>query len=97
MGLPARHHHRDTEFLAFSLAFPRYWGFEAPGACRWYSIFPIGLMAVSVLLQLVALFRALRLEDVQPAVYRVTVRWFVAAVAAMVVGVLLAAFEIALA
>jgi uncharacterized membrane protein len=54
-------------------------------------------MAVSVLLQLVALFRALRLEDVQPAVYRVTVRWFVAAVAAMVVGVLLAAFEIALA
>ncbi|HVU82677.1 MAG TPA: hypothetical protein VHD89_11795 [Rhodanobacteraceae bacterium] len=58
---------------------------------------PIGLMAVSVLLQLVALFRALRLEDVQPAVYRVTVRWFVAAAAAMVVGVLLAAFEIALA
>jgi len=96
-GLPARHHRRDTLFLAFSLAFLRYWGFEAPGAWHWYSVIPIGLMAVSVLLQLVALFRALRLEDVQPAVYRVTVRWFVAAAAAMVVGVLLAAFEIALA
>ena len=86
-----------TVFLAFSLAFLRYWGFEAPDAWHWYSIFPIGPMAVSVLLQLVALFRALRLEDVQPAVYRVTVRWFVVAVAGMVVGVLLAAFEIALA
>jgi len=49
-----------------------------------------------VLLQLVALFRALRLEDVQPAVYRVTVRWFVVAVSVRVIGVLLAAFEIAL-
>ena len=50
----------------------------------------------AVLLQLVALFRALRLEDVQPAVYRVTVRWFVVAVSVRVIGVLLAAFEIAL-
>jgi len=86
-----------TVFLAFSLAFLRYWGFEAPGHWRWYSVFPICLMAASVLLQLVALFRALRLEDVQPAVYRVTVRWFVAAVSVMVAGVLLAAFEVALA
>lgn len=86
-----------TVFLAFSLAFLRYWGFEAPGRWRWYSVFPICLMAASVLLQLVALFRALRLEDVQPVVYRATVRWFVAAVSVMVVGVLLAAFEIALA
>jgi len=84
-----------TVFLAFSLAFLRYWGFEAPGRWRWYSVFPSCLMAASVLLQLIALFRALRLEDVRPAVYRVTVRWFVAAVAVMVVGVLLAAFEMA--
>jgi len=85
-----------TVFLAFSLAFLRYWGFEALGGWRWYSVFPICLMAVSVLLQLVALFRALRLEDVQPAVYRVTVRWFLMAVAVMVAGVLLAALEMAL-
>lgn len=85
-----------TVFLAFSLAFLRYWGFEAPGRWHWHSVFPICLMAVSVLLQLVALFRALRLEDVRPAVYRATVRWFVVAVSVMVVGVLLAAFEVAL-
>ncbi|MGH8182404.1 MAG: hypothetical protein ACREPH_01945 [Rhodanobacteraceae bacterium] len=82
-----------TVFLAFSLAFLRYWGFEAPGPWRRYSVFSACMMAVSVLLQLVALFRSLRLEDVQPAVYRVTVRWFVVAVAVMMIGVLLAAFE----
>lgn len=85
-----------TVFLAFSLAFLRYWGFEAPGMWRWYSIVAACVMAVSVLLQLWALFRSLRLEDVQPRVYRATVRWFVAAVVVMVVGVLLAAFAVAL-
>ncbi|TAN03587.1 MAG: hypothetical protein EPN36_12515 [Rhodanobacteraceae bacterium] len=85
-----------TVFLAFSLAFLRYWGFEAPGPWRGYSVFSACVMAVSVLLQLVALFRSLRLEDVQPAVYRVTVRWFVLAVAVMMIGVLLAAFEVVL-
>ncbi|MGH8190576.1 MAG: hypothetical protein ACREP2_03935 [Rhodanobacteraceae bacterium] len=82
-----------TVFLAFSLAFLRYWGFEAPGRWRWYSMVPLCLMALSVLLQLVALFRALRLEDARAPVYRVTVRWFATAVAVMVIGVLLAAFE----
>ena len=51
---------------------------------------------ISAKQQPVALFRALRPEDVQPAVYRVTVRWFVVAVSVRVIGVLLAAFEIAL-
>ena len=32
-------------FLAFSLAFLRYWDFEAPGSWRWHSTVPIGLMA----------------------------------------------------
>ncbi|HLI18691.1 MAG TPA: hypothetical protein VKV22_10535 [Rhodanobacteraceae bacterium] len=85
-----------TVFLAFSLAFLRYWGFEAPGRWRWYSVVSACVMAASVLLQLGALFRSLRLRDVQPAVYRVTVRWFVVAVAVMIIGVLLAAFDAAL-
>lgn len=82
-----------TVFLAFSLAFARYWAFEVSGGWRWYSVFPVCLMALSVLLQMVALFRALRLEDVQPTVYRITVRWFAVAVVVMVAGVLLAGFE----
>lgn len=86
-----------TVFIAFSLAFLRFWSFEAPGEWRWYSIFSTGSMAVSVLLQLVALFRSLRLEDVEPAVYRVTLRWFAIAVVVMVIGVLLAAIESTLA
>lgn len=85
-----------TVFLAFSLAFLRYWGFEAPGRWRWYSVVSACVMAASVMLQLGALFRSLRLRDVQPAVYRVTVRWFIVAVAVMIIGVLLAAFDAAL-
>lgn len=85
-----------TVFLAFSLAFLRYWGFEAPGTWRWYSVFSTCLMAASVVLQMIALFRALRLEDVRPALYRVTVRWFAVAVVVMVAGVLLAALEVSL-
>lgn len=67
---------------------------DSPGVPRW----PQGIaVACCGILHGRALFRALRLEDVQPAVYRVTVRWFLAAVAVMVAGVLLAAFELALA
>ncbi len=86
-----------TVFIGFSLAFLRFWGFEATGSWRWYSIFSTGLMALSLLLQLVALFRSLRLEDVEPARYRITVRWFAFGVLVMVLGVLLAAFESTLA
>ncbi|MGH8114084.1 MAG: hypothetical protein ACREPS_03375 [Rhodanobacteraceae bacterium] len=86
-----------TVFIGFSLAFLRYWGFEATGSWRWYSIFSMSLMAVSLLLQLVALFRSLRLEDVDPATYRITVRWFAFGVLVMVLGVMLAAFESTLA
>ena len=86
-----------TVFIGFSLAFLRFWSFEAAGSWRWFSIFSTGLMAVSLLLQLVALFRSLRLEDIEPATYRITVRWFACGVLVMVIGVLLAAFESTLA
>ncbi len=83
-----------TVLLAFTLAFLRYWAFDAPGDWSWLSVASAAAIVVSVLLQLVALFRALRLQDEQAAVYRVTVRWFAVAVILLVLGVFLAAFEV---
>ena len=83
-----------TVLLAFTLAFLRYWAFDAPGEWTWLSITSLTALVVSVLLQIVALFRALRVQDEQTAVYSVTVRWFAAAVTLLVLGVFLAAFEV---
>ena len=83
-----------TAMLGFSMAFLRYWSFEAGGSWAWYSIFSTGLLGISVLLQLVSLFRALRIQDNEEPVFRVTVRCFIVSVALMVAGVLLAAVEI---
>lgn len=83
-----------TVLLAFTLAFLRYWTFDAPGDWTWLSVTSLSALVLSVLLQLVALFRALRVQDEQTAVYGVTVRWFAVAVILLVLGVFLAAFEV---
>lgn len=82
-----------TVLLGFSLTFLRFWSFEAPGAWAWYSIVSTGVVGVSVLLQLVALFRSLRPEDDEECVYRTTVKWFISAIALLVLGLFLVAVE----
>lgn len=84
-----------TVLLGFSLTFLRFWSFEAPGEWSWRSFVSTGLVAVSVLLQLLALFRSLRPEDDDEAVYRTTVNWFIGGIALLVLGLLFAAVEIA--
>lgn len=82
-----------TVLLGFSLAFFRFWGFEASGKWSIRSIVSTGAVVVAVLLQVFALFRALRLEDDDPAEYRKTVRWFIASAIALVLGLLFALVE----
>jgi hypothetical protein len=82
-----------TVLLGFSLAFFRFWGFEAPGKWSVRSVVSTGAVIVAVLLQVIALFRALRLEDDDPAEYRKTVRWFIASAVALVLGLLFAFVE----
>jgi hypothetical protein len=65
-----------TVLLGFSLAFFRFWGFEASGEWAPRSIIPAGTLVVAILLQIVALVRSLRLEDDDPNKYRKTVMWF---------------------
>jgi 4-amino-4-deoxy-L-arabinose transferase-like glycosyltransferase len=83
-----------TVLLGFSLAFVRFWGFEAPGPWRLRSIFSAVALLTAIALQLIALFRSLRLEDDDPVEYRRTVVWFLVSALALVLGLLIAAFEL---
>jgi hypothetical protein len=77
-----------TVLLGFSLAFWRFWGFESTGRWTLRSVFAAVALVVAVSLQIIALFRALRIEDDEVAEYRKTVRWFLASAVALLVGML---------
>jgi amino acid transporter len=79
-----------TVMLGFTLAFLRFWGFEAPGDWTYKSVTAAIGLAVALILQLIALFRAVRLEDDDEAEYRITTRWFFASAAVLVVSLVLA-------
>jgi predicted membrane channel-forming protein YqfA (hemolysin III family) len=74
-------------FLGFSLAFLRFWTLEAPGEWSPKSVAAASILGVSILFQLISLFRALNVRDDQEIHYRVTVRWFLAGVVVLILGV----------
>jgi preprotein translocase subunit Sec61beta len=76
-----------TVFLGFSLAFVRFWTMEAPGEWSPHSVVAAGILGISILLQLISLFRSLDVRDHEESHYRVTVRWFLAAVLVLIAGV----------
>ena len=69
-----------TVMLGFSLAFFRFWSFEASGEWTRKSLIAAVGLTLALALQIVALVRALRVEDDMVSEYRITVRWFVASV-----------------
>lgn len=85
-----------TVLLGFSLAFLRFWGLETPGSWTWWSLSSTGASVAAVLLQLVALFRSLRLEDDDEREYRKTVVWFIGSAGTLLLSLLLALVESAL-
>lgn len=84
-----------TVMLGFSLYFLRFWNFEAPGTWNTMSVTAAGLIVLSVVLQLIALWRALQVEDEAVPVYRRTLRWFLAGIIAAGLGVVAASFAYA--
>jgi hypothetical protein len=82
-----------TVLLGFSLGFFRFWGFESPGKWTLRSIIPAGTLAVAVVLQIIALFRALDVADDDEHEYRKTVKWFIASAVVLLVGMILALLE----
>jgi heme A synthase len=79
-----------TVLLGLSLLFLRYWGFEAEGDWTVASIIATVLLALAVALEIVALWRALQPRDDDEAVYKITLRWFLASILVLLAGVLLA-------
>lgn len=75
-----------TVLLGFSLAFWQFWGLEASGRWNARALFAGVCLLVAVVLEIVSLFRALRIEDDAADEYRKTVQWFIAAALALVVG-----------
>ena len=84
-----------TVLLGFSLGFLRYWGFDAPGNWSALSVLPGVSLLVAILLQIIALYRALRLEDDAEDEYRKTVRWFIASAVLLLLGLTAALWEVA--
>ena len=79
-----------TVLLGISLAFFRFWGFEAAGVWAPGSVIAACTLALAVLLQIIALIRSLRLEDNDPHEYRKTVRCFIASTVVLLVGLSIA-------
>ena len=80
-----------TVFIGFSLAFLRFWAFEAPGDWTRYSVAAVVILLLPICGQIYALFRALQVEDDDECVYRTTIRWFIWSVVGMLAAVCIAA------
>jgi uncharacterized membrane protein len=80
-----------TVLLGFSLLFLRYWSFEAPGEWSLAAIVSTVLLAIAIVLEFVALWRSLQIEDDDPYEYRKTLRWFLASIALLFVSIFFAA------
>lgn len=85
-----------TVLLGFSLAFWRFWGFESPGHWNAGALVAALCLIAAVALQILALFRALRIEDDSIPEYRKTVRWFIASAVALLIGLTIALMDAAL-
>ena len=79
-----------TVMLGFSLYFLRFWNFEAPGDWTVLSICAAVLMLLSIVLQLVALWRSLQVADDAEPVYRRTLQWFLCGIVSALLGVVIA-------
>ncbi|MGE6915469.1 hypothetical protein [Achromobacter kerstersii] len=84
-----------TVLLGFSLGFLRYWGFDAPGNWSVMSVLPGVFLLLAILLQIIALYRALRVEDEAEDEYRKTVRWFISSAMLLLLGLTAALWEVA--
>jgi hypothetical protein len=82
-----------TVFLGFSLTFLRtFWGIKARGGWSLMEVASESIIAAGVILQVVTLFRALKISDDRAEHYRTTMKFFRAGVIVVIAGVLLSVF-----
>jgi hypothetical protein len=82
-------------FSTLSIAFLRFWSFEAPGSWTVPSLGAAVLTGTGIVLQLVALFRALDVRDEVVPRYRVTVRIFFVGVVIVIIGATISSIVLA--
>lgn len=80
-----------TVVLGFSLLFLRFWNFELSGRWRVSSIAASALMGLAIILELLALWRSLQVEDDDEVEYRRTLRWFLFGTFALALSLLCSA------
>lgn len=78
-----------TVLLGFSLLFMRYWNLELPGVWTPSALTAALLIALSIVLQMITLWRSLQIEDDDESEYRKTLRWFLSSVVVLMLGVVL--------
>lgn len=82
-----------TVVIGFTLLFLRYWEFELPGPWTHASIVAAILLILSILVQFVALWRSLLLEDDKVTEYNKTLRWFFFAVITLLISLAIAGLD----
>lgn len=82
-----------TVILGFSFLFLRSWAFELPGEWTLSGAAAAILLLISIILQLVALFRSLQVRDEISAEYALTLRWFFSAVIVLLISLVVAALS----
>ena len=83
-------------FLSLSIAFLRFWSFEAPGSWTPASTVAAILTGAGIVLQLIALFRALDVRDEVLSHYRLTVRIFFTGVVIAIIGATVSSIVLAI-
>jgi len=83
-------------FLSLSIAFLRFWSFEAPGSWTPSSTGAAILTGAGIVLQLIALFRALDVRDEILSRYRVTVRIFFVGILIVIAGATISSIVLAI-
>lgn len=85
-----------TIFIGFSLAFLRYWAFEAEGEWTLRSIVVTVALIIAIGLEIFVLFRALRVEDDDEREYAKTVALFISSAVVLLVGLSFAALDMSI-
>jgi uncharacterized membrane protein len=82
-----------TVVLGFSLLFVRYWGFEVPGPWNVPAIIAAILLSFAIVLQFVALWRSLLVQDDEVSEYNKTLRWFFLSVIVLLISLVISAMS----
>jgi hypothetical protein len=82
-----------TVVLGFALLFLRYWGFELPGPWTHASIIASSLLILSILVQFVALWRSLLVQDDEVTEYNKTLRLFFFSVITLLISLAIAGMD----